>query len=201
MRDRQSRFRPREEATQTQKRLLRPNDLSPFERELLELIIVAPQVAPIALERVQSGWLECEAARAMLDAYEQLEFSGQSLEFDSVLIALEDPSLKSLLVTLHDQANAKLQFTRDSAEERLRVLTHRMGEQQDIVRQQRQVTELQNTNLSESEELDVLQDVIRQARLRQGLVDQQASGDGEEVQPPSKPVVSEMPSTGQSPPT
>lgn len=153
-------------------RLLRPGDLSPFERELLELIIVAPQVAPIALERVQSGWLECDAARQMLDAYQQLEFSGQSLEFECVLTALEDSTLKSLLVTLHEQANAKLRYTKDSAEQRLRVLTHRMGERQDLQRRHQLMSELQNNRFTDEAEIEVLQDVIRQARLRQGLVDQ-----------------------------
>ena len=212
LRQRQSRFKRRdpEEAEPTTK-LMRPGDLSPYERELLELIIVAPQVAPIALERVQTGWLECTAAQAMLDAYQQLEFNGQSLEFGSVLVALEDPSLKSLLVTLHEQANAKLSYTKDSAEDRLRVLTHRMGERQDEIRRQRQVTELQESELSEQEELNVLQDVIRQARLRQGLVDSETQpktdGAREEEHANHQPteseaasVASELPSTEQAPP-
>jgi hypothetical protein len=172
LRNKQSRFErkePEAPATAPTKRLLRPGDLSPLERELLELIIVSPLVAPIALERVQPEWLQCEAAKQMLGAYQELEFAGQSLDFDDVLIALEDPSLKSLLVTLHEQANAKLSFTRETAESRLRALTFRMGEQQDVVRRQRQMLELQNNKLSEEDELSVLTDVIRQARLRQGL--------------------------------
>lgn len=217
LRQKQARFTRRNEVAEQKlpERLLRPGDLSPFERELLELIIVAPQVAPIALERVQSGWLECEAARAMLDAYQQLEFSGQSLDFESVLVALEDPSLKSLLVTLYEQANAKLRYTRESAEDRLRVLTHRMGERQDEIRRQRQVTELQKPDLSEQEALDVLQDVIRQARLRHGLVGNATQGNGEpgsiqEINPFHAPEssrsvspaanASDVPTTGQSPP-
>lgn len=203
LRHKQSRFVRRDDPeTEPQQRLMRPGDLSPYERELLELIIVAPQVAPIALERVQSGWLECEGARAMLDVYQQLEFSGQSLEFDSVLVSLEDPSLKSLLVTLYEQANAKLGYTKESAEDRLRVLTHRMGEQQDEKRRQSQVSKLQADNLSESEELEVLQDVIRQARLRQGLVDSQSSDtaetEGSNIE--ATEVARELPSTEQSPP-
>ncbi len=39
-------------------RLARPGDLSPVERELLELIISAPNLAPMILERVQPDWLE-----------------------------------------------------------------------------------------------------------------------------------------------
>lgn len=162
-------------------RLLRPGDLSPFERELLELIIIAPQVAPIALERVQSGWLECEAARAMLDAYQQLEFSGLSLEFESVLLALEDPSLKSLLVTLHEQANAKVSRIQESAEDRLRVLTHRIGQRHEAVRQQQLVDKLQQ-GVGATQELDILQDVIRRARKQQGLADPDSTGTEDTVE-------------------
>jgi hypothetical protein len=72
-------------------------------------------------------------------------------------------------VTLHEQATAKLSFTRETAESRLRGLTFRMGEQQDILRRQRQVIELQSSKLSAEDELDLLNEVIRQARLRQGL--------------------------------
>jgi len=165
-----------------QTKVYKPSELSPFERELLELLIIAPQVAPIALERVHSGWLECDAARAMLDAYHRLDFSGVSLEFESVLVALEDPSLKSLLVTLHEQAVAKLRLTRDTAEERLRVLTQRIGQRHQEIRQQRLVEKLQE-GVSELEELSILQDVIRQARLRQGLQLSEASVEEQSDEP------------------
>ena len=184
LREKQSKLIRRPEAesvAQPAKRLLRPSDLSPLERELLELIIVSPLVAPVALERVQPDWLQCDAARQMLDAYQELEFAGQSLDFESVLIALEDPSLKSLLVTLHEQANAKLSFTRESAENRLRALTFRMGELQDALRRQRQMVELQSSKLSEEDELSLLTDVIRQARLRQGLEEKKPEDSDSEV--------------------
>jgi signal transduction histidine kinase len=162
---------------------MRPSDMSPLERELLELIIVSPLVAPVALERVQAEWLQCEAARQMLTAYQELEFAGHPLDFDNVLIALEDSSLKSLLVTLHEQATAKLSFTRETAENRLRALTFRMGELQDVQRRQLQIVELGSHKKSAEEKLNLLTDVIRQARLRQGL---------EEKKPPvPEPVASE----------
>ncbi len=84
-------------------RLARPGDLSPVERELLELIISAPHLAPMILERVQPDWIESPVARDMLTAYLDLEFQGYSLEYNSVLVAIEDASLKSLLVTLYEQ--------------------------------------------------------------------------------------------------
>jgi DNA primase len=100
LREKQSRFvRKTTQAAEASpvRRLARPSDLTPLERELLELVIVSPLVAPMALERVQPDWLQCDAARQMLDAYQELEFAGHPLDFESVLIALEDPSLKSLL--------------------------------------------------------------------------------------------------------
>ncbi len=204
LRHKQSRFVKRQDAPESESRkpLLKPSDLAPFERELLELIIVAPQVAPIALERVQSGWLQCAAAQQMLDAYQQLEFSGESLEFNSVLNALEDPSLKSLLVTLHEQANAKLRYTRDTAENRLRVLTQRMGEQQDVQRRQQQISTLEKKELSPQDELDMLQDVVRQARLRQGLEHKHSAESGkpltDELEQESN-LAEDLPYTEQSP--
>jgi hypothetical protein len=77
-------------------------------------------------------------------------------------------SLKSLLVTLHEQAHAKLAHTRESAEQRLLMLTQRLGERHEELRRQKKVEQLQK-GVSANEELDILQDVIRQARLRQGL--------------------------------
>lgn len=147
----------------------RPSDMSPLERELLELLIVAPQLAPLALERVLPEWLECEAAREMFAVYHELELDAQSLEFDNVLNALEDVTLKSLLVILHEQAQAKQRFVSDTPEHRLKVLTERMGQLQEHLRGQQQLLELGSGRLDESEELSLLNDVIRQARQRQGL--------------------------------
>jgi DNA primase len=150
-------------------RLLRPGDLTPVERELLELVISAPALAPLVLERVQPEWLESQAAQAMLDAYQDLEIEGHALDFDSVLLALEDPSLKSLLVTLAEQAKAKEQYVTDTPENRLRVLTQRMGQQQEERRRRRQLNTLQDGGLSHDDEMNLLSDMIRQARQSHGL--------------------------------
>ncbi|MCC6508609.1 MAG: DNA primase [Pirellulaceae bacterium] len=150
-------------------RLVRPGDLSPVERELLELIISAPNLAPMVLERVLPEWLQSEAARLMLQAYHDLELEGYSLEFDSVLVAMEDPSLKSLMVTLYEQAQVKQQFVKDTPEQRLRVLTQRMGQQQEDVQRRRQLLQLEDGGLDDEAELNLLTDFIRQARQSHGL--------------------------------
>ena len=152
--------------------LVRPGDLSPIERELLELMISAPNLAPMVLERVLPDWLESMAARQMLEAYHMLELEGHSLEFDCVLVALEDPSLKSLMVTLYEQALVKQRFVKDTPEQRLRVLTQRMGQRQEELQRRHQLSMLEDGGLDDEAELNLLTDFIRQARQSQGLDDQ-----------------------------
>ena len=159
------------EATVQPSRLLRPGDLTPVERELLELVISAPNLAPMVLERVLPEWITCEAAQRMLETYHELELEGHSLEFDSVLVTLEDPSLKSLMVTLYEQAQVKQQFVKDTPEQRLRVLTQRLGQQQEELQRRRQLSMLEDGGLDDETELNLLSDFIRQARQSHGLDD------------------------------
>jgi DNA primase len=169
---------PQEGAAAPTARLLRPGDLTPVERELLELVISAPNLAPMVLERVLPEWITCEAAKRMLETYHELELDGHSLEFDSVLVTLEDPSLKSLMVTLYEQAQVKQQFVRDTPEQRLRVLTQRLGQQQEELQRRRQLSLLEDGGLDDETELNLLSDFIRQARQSHGLdeiVEDQAS--------------------------
>jgi DNA primase len=166
-------------------RLVRPGDLTPVERELLELVISAPNLAPMVLERILPDWITSEAARRMLETYHELELEGQSLEFDSVLVSMEDPSLKSLMVTLYEQAQVKQQFVRDTPEQRLRVLTQRMGQQQEELQRRHQLSILANGGLDDQTELDLLSDFIRQARQSHGLeeiAEEQASVSEEQEQ-------------------
>ncbi len=158
-------------------RLARPGDLSPVERELLELIISAPHLAPMILERVQPDWIESPIARHMLAAYSDLEFQGYSLEYASVLVAMEDASLKSLLVTLYEQAQVKQQFVKDTPEQRLRVLTQRMGQRVEEQQRRRQLSQLEGGGLDDETELSLLSDFIRQARQSHGLDDRQILDD------------------------
>ena len=164
-------------------RLARPGDLSPIERELLELIIWAPNLAPMILERVQPDWIESPSARDMLAAYNDLEFQGYSLEYANVLVAIEDASLKSLLVTLYEQAQVKQQFVKDTPEQRLRVLTQRMGQRVEEQQRRRQLLQFEDGGLDDETELNMLSDFIRQARQSHGLDDRQVLDETTEVKP------------------
>jgi len=144
----------------------RLSELSSIERELLELIIVLPRVAHVALEQVCLEWLDSDPARQILDAYQQLWFSGQSLELDDVLKAIDDP-LKELVATLAEQARAKNPYSQIYTPFRLQILTSRMCEIHEQRARSQKIAELQAKGLAEQEEQDILQTVIRESLRRQ----------------------------------
>lgn len=100
---------------------------SPFERELICLMVLAPQVACIALERVQPSWLESDEAREILAVYQELEFSGEPLDHATARAAMPK-GLQAEYDRLVEFAQETQHLIRDSAIERLSVLVARARE-------------------------------------------------------------------------
>ncbi|MEY4567347.1 MAG: primase [Planctomycetota bacterium] len=145
------------------------SDLSKIDTELFEILILQADLAPLALERIAPNQLGSDCARALLQLYEQLEMSGQSLEFASVLASAEDPSIKSVLVSLEEECFRKAKRAPIEAYHRLQALLDRLNEQVHELAQQEVIRTLEEAKLSDEETIDVLEDILRQTRLRQGL--------------------------------
>jgi DNA primase len=158
---------PTEVATAKQYRF---TDLSVMDRELFEILILQADLVPLALERIALNQLSCDCARELLAIYQRLEMAGDSLEFASVLSSTEEPSLKSVLVSLEEDCYRKAKRKPIEAYHRLQALLDRWHEQVVEKTQQEIIRTLEESKLSDEEALDVLQDLVRQAQLRHGLV-------------------------------
>jgi DNA primase len=158
---------PIEVATAKQYRF---TDLSVMDRELFEILILQADLVPLALERIAPGQLSCDCARELLAIYQRLEMAGESLQFASVLSSTEDASLKSVLVSLEEDCFRKSKRKPIEAYHRLQALLDRWHEQVVEKTQQEIIRTLEEAKLSDEETLDVLQDLVRQAQLRHGLV-------------------------------
>lgn len=145
-------------------------DLSVMDRELFEILFLQADLVPLALERIAPNQLNSDCARAVLATYQRLEMAGDSLEFSSVLSNTEDPSLKSVLVSLEEECYRKAKRKPIEAYHRLQALLDRWNEQVVVKAQQEIIRTLEEAKLSDEEALDVLQDLVRQAQLRHGLV-------------------------------
>jgi DNA primase len=146
------------------------SSLSAGELELFEIMSLHPELAPVALSDIADDDLTSAAAREILATYRRLEESGQSLDFSVVLGDIENPSLKSLLVTIDDLAHEKSPKAILDGPTRLRSIIRLIHQtHEDRLRRQTEETLEQNT-LDQEEELEVLTQMIAAKRRQQGLV-------------------------------
>ena len=149
---------------------VRYRDMSPMDRELFEIMILAPDSVPFAIERFPSTILGSEPARRLWKLYTDLELAGNALDFDSVMSATEDPQLKNILVCLETEATEKVQFLKVEANDRLHALCERLATQDQAMQDQLRVRELESKKLAADDEMSLLQQVIAQARDKQRIV-------------------------------
>jgi hypothetical protein len=114
--------------------------------------------------------LSSGTARELWRTYMDLELAGYALDFSSIMSATENMSLKNVLVSLEQEATQKTEVIKLDADQRLHALCDRLDRQDQLLQEQHRLRELESKGLEASEELDLLQQVIEQARARQGLL-------------------------------
>ncbi|MCE2810788.1 MAG: DNA primase [Planctomycetaceae bacterium] len=147
----------------------RYDQLSAVELELLEILAINTDLVPVAIERIAPRNLVSSTAIAIFQLYLNLELEGHSLDFQSILTATEDPSLKNTLVSLEQQATLKATKASMDPRARLETLCERWGasDDSDSVRSQRNA--LEDRSLDDQTQIDLLQSLIRQAQMKHGI--------------------------------
>ncbi len=143
--------------------------LDPREVELLEILLLDPDLTSAALQNIEITALPTETGRALYTLFARLAGNGQRPEFGHVLTHMEDPQLKSILVETDETANAKAEHAQAVAAERLDELVK--GFERDALRTagRQQLAVLENNNLDIEEEKELLQKLIEQERQRQNM--------------------------------
>ena len=140
--------------------------LNPWDRELLEILLLEPEAVAAVAEVVRPEQLSGEASRRIFAACCRLAAAGTTPDFHRLLLEFDEPQYKNLLVELDEQGHAKRSL--DAAarlHELLEAFRHR-----DEDRQSRdQARAVEEKRLPVDEELAVLQQMIDQKRNRQGI--------------------------------
>jgi DNA primase len=144
-------------------------NLSAEDAELLEILVLHPDLAPIALHDVADDDLATPAARIIFQTYRQLEEGGQSLDFHSVLSELEDPELKHLMVEIDDQAQEKSPKAILDGPTRLRSVIRQFHHRHELRERRQTEAALEQRTFNEQEELSVLASMIAAKRRQQGI--------------------------------
>ena len=82
-------------------------DLPPWDRELLELLLVDAEALPRVRSEIDSANIESEFARHVFEMICRLGDEGRGFEFGRLLAAFDDKTTKNLLVEIDEVASAK----------------------------------------------------------------------------------------------
>lgn len=147
----------------------RYRELTPVELELLEILVLHAELVPFAIERFPVAQLTTETAKAIFQLYIDLDLEGHALDYASVLSAAEDADLKNVLESITEIAWVKASKAALDAEARLHSLCEHWGDQGDHLQSNAHRTALENGTIDEDEQIDVLEAIVRKARLRHGI--------------------------------
>ncbi|HVU88751.1 MAG TPA: DNA primase [Pirellulales bacterium] len=139
--------------------------LDPWERRLLEIAIVAPELLPRMREEILTEQLTSASARAILTC--SYEWCGASPSlFDHLLVQFDEPELKSLIVDLDERGRAK-GGTEIAAELEQLLAAHR--HRADQIEQRRGMSALAERRVDEQAEAEILRQICERERSRQGI--------------------------------
>jgi DNA primase len=139
------------------------------EAELLEILALHPELAPIALTDVADDDLTSPTARELFQTYRRLEEGGHSLDFNAVLCEIEDPQLKHVLVELDDRAHEKSPKAILDGPSRLRSVIRQFHQRHELRELRQTEAALEQRAFNEQEELSVLAQMIAAKRRQQGI--------------------------------
>ena len=143
--------------------------LDPFECELLEMLTQQPEAVPLAAKFVAPEHFSPGPLRDLYSVYCQMAQRDDFVRFEQLLTELEAPELKDLLVRLEDQASRKAEMASGEAENRVEGLIEHFRQRGDEMIHREHRAALEQRQLSESEELEILQDLMEKERNRQGI--------------------------------
>lgn len=140
--------------------------IDPWERELLEVLIQQPDAAGQICEAVRAEDLRSDRARRLFQQSCELWERGTLPTFDNLMLAIDDPTLQSLLVDLDEQGRAK---GGETVANRLNdvLASFRLRVARTQTRAQTQA--LEERRLGDDEALQLLDQILRQERSRHGI--------------------------------
>ncbi len=141
-----------------------------WDRELLELLVAHPECVSAMRSRIGAEQLAAEPCRRIYETCCRLADEGVTPAFDRLMLEFDEPALKSLLVELDENGQAKGHPAADPEallNELIKTLQHKEIERQRPAR----IVALREGGLDEHTQDDMVLEAIRQQRNRQGISD------------------------------
>lgn len=146
--------------------------LAAADRELLEILILEPQLISAARQEIEVSHVAAGPARIIYQACITLHDRGQEPQFGRLMTALDDPQLKNLLAELGELASDKTEQMPGGAAARLEQLIARVRQRRLHGESQQRLSELQRkANVDPQQEQNALLQLLELQRQRHGISD------------------------------
>jgi DNA primase len=140
----------------------------PWQRELLELLLAHPYEFAQFAEQIEAAWLGAGLGRAVYDATCGLVAEGVTPDFERLMLCLDDPAVKNLLVELDECATAKGLHEVEAAP-LVEKLIQRFRDKETQQRRPAELVALRQKQLDEDQTIALLERIRRQEQDRQGI--------------------------------
>ena len=146
-----------------------PDVLDAAESEILELLVSHPELTPGAIRSFDPYMFRSANLRDIFEILAEFVNQGDEVSFDQLLLKIEDPTLKFVLVQAEENAKNKESTVQLTPTTRLESLIDKFqreirdGEERETIRK------LNSNEVNEAEEMLLLQQLLEQQRLDRGL--------------------------------
>ena len=142
--------------------------LPPWDQEVLEVLVSVPEGAGLVVREVPAEDLSSQFGKTVLQAARQLFDEFGSVELAGLFDLLPDPEIQSLLVDVDEQAAARKGLT---PPDRLQHLQETLRRRQAHRETERTSRILKTKSLDADAEAALLEQIVAQRRLAQGMSD------------------------------
>ncbi|MGA2059731.1 MAG: DNA primase [Thermoguttaceae bacterium] len=145
-----------------------PETIDPTQREFLELLLIHPECLPSVREQISLDYLGAGICGIIYDTCCRLADADIEPSFDRLMLEFDEPAVKNLLVDLDETSHSKGRRASDP-QELLRELINTFKRKESERQRPRQITALREGGLDENRQIDMLEEILRQERDRQGI--------------------------------
>jgi len=145
-----------------------PPTLSPWDREVLEVLVGVPESVDVIVREVSADELESPAVRTVFEAARRLHGEGRRVGLVDLLDALPDPMMQSLLVAVDETSSSR---GIHDPQERLEHLREAVRRRSALRMAGQHVRQLKGSGLDAESEADLLERLVAQRRVAQGMTD------------------------------
>ncbi len=143
--------------------------LKPLECELLQILLRSGELIDRAIENISPHQFNEGPCREIFELICQCYHDGELINFNSLMLQLENPQLKHLLDTLDEESQLKVELSEVNLSDQLNDVISGFDRQAMDQEKRQAISNLNQPELDQQEEARILEQLFQQAKERQGI--------------------------------